>query len=239
MKVPITLIFNQLKSELNEDNKGMLTFTMAKLPITVKQNNVIGNILEEWFDNWLTKHNFDHIYNQRQCSPDFLMDIDDMNKEWLEVKSFTSSPNFDIANFMSYIDDVIIKPWKLDSKYLCIKYKMNKSTGIVTINDVWLKNIWEISNPSEQWAVKVQQKKKVIYNLRPSVWYTPKPEFINFKCLEHFLSALDYVIKNYPPTSSKGLQWREKVEKSYSAYKGITLKIPLWQDIYKIYGWKK
>lgn len=238
MKTTIENVFNVLQNELAQDNKGKIQFTLADVSITVKQNNVVGNIIEEWIDSWLSEHDFDHIYNQGQCSPDFWFDLENKNEKWLEIKSFTGSANFDIANFMSYIQDVIDKPWKLYSKFLCIKYTMNKTSGIVTIDNVWLKNVWEISCPSSSWAIKVQDKKHVIYNLRPATWYSTKSNgFKVFECLEDFLSALDYVIKTYPPTSSIGLTWRSRVAKSYKEYYGKDLIIPLWQDITSKYNW--
>ena len=237
MKTTIQEIYRVLREELKRDNKGKIQFTLADVSIVVKQNNVVGNIIEEWIDKWLTEHNFDHSYNQGQCSPDFWIDLDDKNNEWLEIKSFTGSANFDIANYMSYIQEVIDKPWKLNSKYLCIKYTMNKNTGIVTIDNVWLKNVWEISCPSSKWAIKVQDKKNVIYNIRPATWYSTRTNYKVFDCMEDFLSAMDYVIKTYPATSQLGMSWRLKVIKGYKDFYGVDLNIPLWQDIASKYNW--
>ena len=115
---------------------------------------------------------------------------------------------------------------------------MNPETGIVTIDDVWLKNVWEISCPSNSWAVKVQDKKRVIYNLRPATWYSAgRTQYKVFESLTDFLSALDYVIKTYPATSQIGLTWRNKVAKSYREYFGKDISIPLWQDIAEKYSW--
>lgn len=239
MKTTIEHVYSVLKNELEHDNKGKITFTLAEVEITIKQNNVVGNIIEEWLDSWLDKHNFDHLYNHGQCSPDFWLDLDDKNKGWLEIKSFTGGANFDIANYMSFITEIIEKPWKLDSKYLCVKYTMNEVSGIVTIDNVWLKNVWEISSPSSNWAVKMQDKKNVIYNLRPSGLGVRTTKFKTFDCLEHFLSALDFVVKTYPPTSERGLKFRSRVERAYSSYKGVNLSIPLWQDIADQYNWKQ
>lgn len=238
MKTTIDNVYQTLKKELEADNKGVIQFTLAQVAIIVKQNNVVGNIIEEWLDSWLTEHDFDHIYNHGQCSPDFWMDLDDRNNAWLEIKSFTGGANFDIANFMSYIQEIIDKPWKLDAKYLCLKYSMDENTGVVTIDNVWLKKVWEISSPSSSWAVKVQDKKSVIYNLRPASWYSERAGFKTFSCLEHFLSALDYVIKTYPATAAKGLTWKKKVEMAYRDYKHEPISIPLWQDIAEKYNWK-
>lgn len=239
MKTTIENIYNVLKDELAKDNTGKIQFTLADVSITVKQNNVVGNIIEEWLDSWLSEHDFDHRYNHGQCSPDFWINPANMNEEWLEIKSFTGSANFDISNFMSYIQEVIDKPWKLHSKYLCIKYSMDATTGIVTIDNVWLKNVWEISCPSDSWAVKVQDKKRVIYNLRPATWYAAagRTKYNVFESLTDFLSALDYVIKTYPATSQVGLHWRKKITKSYKEHYGIDLNIPLWQDIAGKYNW--
>ena len=100
-----------------------------------------------------------------------------LESNWLEIKSFTGSPNFDIAAFRSFINLVIEKPWKLHSKHLLIKYKMEN--GVVEIERIWLKNLWEICSTSGTWPVKVQYKNKVIVNIRPAIWYSsqyPKME---------------------------------------------------------------
>lgn len=237
MRASIDHVFSVLQNELQNDNTGEIKFSLARFEITVKQNNVVGNLIEEWIDNWLTQHDFNHLYNHGQCSPDFWMDPDNMNEAWLEIKSFTGGANFDISNFMSFITEVIEKPWKLDSKYLCIQYSMDENTGIITIDNAWLKNVWEISCPSAKWAVKVQDKKNVIYNIRPASWYSERSGYNVFQSLEHFLSALDYVVKTYPGTSRIGMNWRAQVERAYSQYKNVPLHIPLWQDIAEQYNW--
>lgn len=237
MRTSIEHVYEVLRNEFENDNTGKISFSLADVEITVKQNNVVGNIIEEWLDSWLSQHDFDHIYNHGQTSPDFWFDLTDQNKDWLEIKSFTEGANFDIANFMSFITEIIDKPWKLDSRYLCIKYTMNPLNGIITIDDIWLKKIWEIFSPSKKWAVKVQDKKNVIYNLRPASWYSRRRGFNTFTSLEHFLSALDYVVKTYPPTAQRGMVFRTNVERAYSEYNHRSLSIPLWQDIASTYTW--
>ena len=115
MKTTAENIYGVLKDELGKDNTGKIQFTLAEVGIIVKQPNVVGNILEEWLDSWISEHDFDHRYNHGQCSPDFWLNLEDMNQDWLEIKSFTGGANFDIANFMSFINEIIEKPWKLDS----------------------------------------------------------------------------------------------------------------------------
>ena len=103
--------------------------------------------------------------------------------------------------------------------------------GIVTIENCWLKKIWEISSPSDKWPIKVQDKKGIIFNIRPSTWYSNKKDYKTFECLEDFLSALEEVIYTYPDTHLKGATWKKDLIKSYKNFYGIELNIPRWMDI--------
>lgn len=230
MRVTSQQVYDQLIADLAQSNSGAITFSLSNVDLVVKQPNVVGNIIEEWLDQWMTSHNFDHVYNHEQASPDFWLDPDNRNHDWLEIKSFQGAANFDVGNYMSYINEVIEKPWKLDADYLCIRYSMNEETGEVRITNVWIKKVWEICCGSERWAVKVQDRRGVINNIRPANWYG-RHKYRTFDSLEHFLSALDYVIKTYPPTAARGLRWRESVSNAYRDYKGEPFSVPLWQDI--------
>lgn len=221
-----------------EGAQGSVTFNLRDFGIKVEQNNIIGNILEEWLDKWMTSKNIVHIHNEKQASPDFWLNPNDLDSDWLEIKSFTGSPNFDVAAFRSFINLVIDKPWKLHSKHLLIKYKM--SEGIVEIENIWLKNLWEICSASGSWPVKVQYKNKVIVNIRPATWYSDRTEFRPFNSLEHFLSAMEETIYRYPDTRvTIALHWKEKLVKSYKKHYGKTLNIPRWSDIEEEYASSK
>ena len=213
-----------------EGAQGMVKFQLRDFGITVNQNNIIGNILEEWLDKWMTSKGIVHVHNERQESPDFWLNPDNLESDWLEIKSFTGSPNFDVAAFRSFIRLIIDKPWKLHSKHLLIKYKMND--GIVEVEKIWLKNLWEICSTSQKWPVKVQYKNKVIVNIRPATWYSEKTDFKPFECLEDFLAALEETIYKYPDTRyTLALKWKEEVVKSYERYYGKRLDIPRWNDV--------
>ena len=209
---------------------GSIRFNLKDYEIVVEQNNVVGNILEEWLDKWMTSNGFEHIHNERQESPDFWLNPEDMKSDWLEVKSFTGSPNFDVASFRSFINLVIDKPWKLHSKHLLIEYK--SCEGIVTIEKFWLKNHWEICSTSSKWPLKVQYKNKTIVNIRPSTWYSEKTNFRSFDSLEDFLAALEETICRYHDTRSTIAEhWSERLCKSYKDYYGTELVIPRWNDV--------
>lgn len=171
---------------------------------------IVGNIIQKWVGK--------------------LLESFDLTSDWLEIKSFTGSPNFDVAAFRSFINLVIEKPWKLHSKHLLIKYKMED--GIVTIEQFWLKNLWEICSTSSAWPIKVQYKNKVIVNIRPAVWYSDRADFSPFESLEDFLAAIEETIYQYPDTRTTiALHWKEKLMKSYESHYGRTLNIPRWYDI--------
>lgn len=213
-----------------EGASGSIVFNLKDYGITVEQNNVVGNILEEWLDKWMTSNGITHKHNERQSSPDFWLNPDNLETDWLEVKSFTGSPNFDIAAFRSFINLVISKPWKLHSKFLLIKYKSEK--GIVAIEKFWMKNLWEICSTSDKWPVKVQYKNNVIVNIRPSTWYSKNADFASFECLEDFLAALEETIYKYHETRSTiSEHWSERLCRSYKEHYGRDLTIPRWNDI--------
>lgn len=213
-----------------EGATGSLNFRLRDFGITVEQNNIVGNILEEWLDKWMTSRGIVHVHNPAQSSPDFWLDPDNRETDWLEVKSFTGSPNFDVAAFRSFISIVISKPWKLHAKYLLIKYKMKD--GVVEVERIWLKNLWEICSSSATWPVKVQYKNQVIVNIRPATWYSEHADFRPFKSLEDFLAAMEETIYQYPDTRvTLALHWKDNLIKSYESHYGKRLQIPRWNDI--------
>lgn len=210
--------------------KGKISFNMKDFSITVQQPNVVGNIIEEWLAKWMLANSIESKHNKSQSSPDFWLNLDDLNTEWLEVKSFTGSPNFDIAAFRSFINLIIDKPYKLQSSYLLIKYEMEEN-GLITIKDCWLKKVWEISSTSSKWPLKVQAKSGVINNIRPAIWYSDNTDFIPFESLEDFLSALEETIYRYHDTRHLADSWLTKVIESYKNWYGQPLQIPRWMDI--------
>ena len=214
---------------------GEITFKLRDYPITVEQNNVVGNILEEWLAKWLNSQDIANVHNSKQAAPDFWLDPDNLEGNWLEIKSFTGSPNFDIGNFRGYINEVIEKPYKLHSKYLLIKYRMDPG-GLVTIENCWLKNVWEISSPMSQWPVRVQYRNKQIVNLRPSTWYSERVDYPSFSCLEHFLAALEQTIYRYHDTNAIAESWADRLKEKYKEFYGKELSFPRWNDIKQEYG---
>ena len=172
---------------------------------------VICGLIDKVVTIWLNKHN--------------------LKSSWLELKSFTDIPNFDIGAFRSYINEIIDHPWKLHAKYLLIKYKMEENGGLVVIEDFWLKNVWEIACTSSAWPLKVQCKRGVINNIRPATWYSERSDFRPFDCLEDFLAALEQTIYKYHDTNNLADHWSERLCESYFKYYGKRLNLPRWMDV--------
>lgn len=230
-------ILNKLNKQLNlqraadSQPKGCILFSFQGIDIRIKQRNVIGSILEEWLDEWL-KQNFSNIeHNPAQSFPDFWLNPQDRESDLLEVKTFYKSPNFDVAAFLSYINEIMDNPYRLDSDYLIFKYDMDTKTGDVLIKNVWLKKIWEICCSSDKFPIKTQFKNGQITNIRPATWYSRRSKFPAFTCKEHFLSALEETIFRCNAAHDKAQTWKNTLCQNYKKKYGESLIIPRWDEI--------
>jgi len=205
--------------------KGNIKFTLSDITVSIKTKDSVGNLLQEWFKAWLQKSDIDFEENSNtQKFPDFYLNPKNKKTDLLEIKTFDADngPGFDLANFDSYCKSIESEAFRLDSDYLVFAYQMDKSS--ISIKNVWLKKIWELSCPSGTFPVKVQEKKNIIYNLRPGTWYSERAKFKPFNNCFDFLTALDETRHKYPPTRSGNAHWLDNVLKNYEAQTGRTLK---------------
>ena len=220
---------------------GRIRFFLGDVDIIVKQKDIVGNIVQEWLEGWFQKQGIAYLpSDNRQLPPDFYLDPEDKHHSLLEVKAFDrdASPAFDLADFTGYAKAILLKPWELDAQYLIFGYSMSDE-GIVTIKDLWLKSVWEICRSSDKWALNVQYKNGQISKIRPAVWYAERTKFPSFQRLEHYLSALEQTLVDYPDTRTLSIGWRKKMQDSYQAFSGRKILIPRWEEIEEIYQGKK
>lgn len=221
--------------------EGQIRFFLGDVDIVVKQRDVVGNIIQEWLAGWLVKNGIDFAPNTNtQMPPDIFLDPNDKKHNLMEVKAFNrdATPGFDIADFKAYIREIVEKPYMLHSQYIIFGYRMSND-GIVTIKDLWLKNVWEITRSSDKWAINVQYKNKIINKIRPCTWYTTKKtKYPIFESLEHYLSAIEETMYRYPDTRDQAVGWKEKMEMSYKNFYGKKINIPRWMDIENKYRLK-
>ena len=107
--------------------------------------------------------------------------------------------------------------------------------GIVTIKDLWLKNVWEICRSMDGWALNVQYKNKVIHKIRPAKWFGTRSKFPMFTSLEHYLSAIEETLFSYPDTHELSKGWRKKIIAAYKSFYRKTIVIPRWDDLADTY----
>ena len=213
---------------------GQIKFYLGDVDIVVRQKDIVGNVIQEWLEGWLKKRGVEYAVNlNSQMPPDFFLDVKDKTKGLLEVKAFNheASPGFDIADFRMYEEEIIDKPYMLDVDYLIFAYKMSDD-GFVTIKNVWLKKVWEITRPMEGWALNLQKKKKVVHKIRPGVWYSKKPQrFLPFASKEDFLSAVEETVYQNVDTHEQAATWRNRFLKSYKSFYGRDIVLPRWHEV--------
>jgi type II restriction enzyme len=160
-----------------------------------------------------------------QTFPDFHLDIHNKKRGLLEVKTFDwdRGPGFDLANFDSYCNSLLTSAYRLDSDYLIFSYQMNGSE--LTIKNVWIRKIWELACGSGTYPLKVQEKKNVIYNIRPGIWYSERSTYKPFNTKEAFLTALNETRYQYPQTHHANAHWLQSVLRNYEEHTGTTLLV--------------
>lgn len=186
--------------------QGGTVFKIGDVSIKVEGKDGLGGLIEEWFGVWAEKQGF-IIKNPKkeggsQEFPDYYVGDDNA---LLEVKAFDSSAsaNFDLANFESYCESVANTPERVESDYLIFSYKLSGSK--LSIENIWLKKIWEITCPSERWPIKTQTKRDVIYNIRPASWYSTRPRFKVFSTKKEFIDAVFETQAEYTGSDNKSL----------------------------------
>ena len=228
-------IFDELVNDYRiKELTGQITFQMGNVSIIVKRKDVVGNILQEWLEGWLTERDIYFMPNPNtQMPPDIFLNPDDMTSGWLEVKAFNrrSNPGFDIADFKAFVNELIEKPYHLDTDYLIFGYVMDEKTGDVAIRDLWLKKIWQITKSMSTWPLTVQYKNNILHKIRPGNWFSDRTAGKIFESMEDFLAAFEETIYQNVETRPVASQWKNRFRKSYKAHYGKDIDFPRWSDI--------
>lgn len=217
-------IYDLLVNEFKIKEKiGSVEITLGGISAKYNGKDAIGDLLQEWLGEWLKQKGF--YFRQpanTQAFPDFLL-TESNNSSFLELKTFNAdaSPAFDIANFDSYCTSLLEIPERIDADYLILSYRMINSE--LSIDDVWLKKVWELTSPSSQDPIKLQVKRNQIYNLRPCTWYSQKLQYQPFTDKIDFLNAIATTHDMYPQCDQYKTNWLEKVKTKYKENTGIEL----------------
>ena len=188
-------IYNKLMAVLPTLSGGT-QFKLGSIILAIEGRDGLGGLIEEWFGTWATTNLF-NIHNPKanggasQQFPDYYVGA--TKDGYLEIKTFDAdaSPNFDVANFESYCESLSNNPHRLFSDYLIFSYKLNGT--VLTIEKIWLKKIWQITCASAAYPLKTQNKRGVIYNIRPASFHSTSgrtSQFPIFNCPIKFTDAL-------------------------------------------------
>lgn len=213
----ISEIVAKVRADSGIKKDGLLQFELAGISIEIDNKDIIGGVLESWFGEWLKVHGYKYLDSATQEFPDFEFKGD----IYLELKTFNAEngPSFDIANFASYLNSLLIKPQRLNSDYLIFSYKVHDSR--ISINDVWIKKVWEITGPSPKNITQLQVKEGKVYNIRPKSWYSARVE--TYASRRDFVNALWRAGMRFGTPSSCDNQWFNNVEKMFKAKTGTEL----------------
>lgn len=245
MRLTAQEVYDRLINEdLITEREGEIRFFLGDVNIIVKQRDVVGNIMQEWLQGWLDANDIEYAPSENtQMPPDFFLNPDDKTVNLLEVKAFNrnASPGFDIADFRMYQSEIIEKPYMLNVDYLIFGYEMSDE-GVVTIRDVWLKKVWEITRRMEDWPINLQIKEGHVHKIRPGVWYNndvTRTDYGIFESLEHFLSAIEQTVYQNAETHQDAGTWKKRFQRSYRDFYGKNIEFPRWYEIENEYDLKK
>lgn len=190
-------LFKALKKAGIVGTKGTIKLNLLNTDVDISDKSAVGNLLQEWLGRWMENNDiFFRVNKNTQEFPDFYLSKS-KDLDLLEVKTFdyANSPNFDVANFDAYTRSLRTKAYRLNADYLIMGYSLSK--GVVAINDIWLKKVWEITCPSEQYKLRTQVKQNKIVNIRPYNFKSKSKGFQPFKNRLEFVFAIKATLSKY------------------------------------------
>ena len=203
--------------------QGVITFNLANISFPVTSKDIVGGVLQEWFENWMYCNQIQYSKKgNTQDWPDFYLG----NGEHLEIKAFNhnATPAFDIGKFDAYIDSLLEYPSRLDSDHLIFSY--TSMNGSIEIAEFWVKKVWQITGYSPTNCISLQVKKRgkpptetrIPDNLRPVDW---RGRSATFPCRRDFVTALDNALRLFYPYRYQN--WFAQVETAYMQKTGTHL----------------
>tara|TARA_B100000795_G_C22790710_1_gene436788 strand:+ start:392 stop:1039 length:648 start_codon:yes stop_codon:yes gene_type:complete len=202
-------VYNLLDTNNITSKVGTLTFDLADISFTVQTKDVVGGILQEWFENFLSTNNvqFEKPHNSQEW-PDLILLP---QNEDLEVKAFNhaKSPGFDIANFDAYTRSLLEHPERLDTEHIIFAYESDGKN--IQIKDFWLKKAWQMTGPSDTNYLNLQVKQNQPTNIRPKNWRSKRS--VTFNSRREFVVQLNNALVRFYP--DRHPNWFQQVESKY------------------------
>lgn len=225
-------IIDMLKVQKIDEAVGQIKMSLNGTDVVIRQNDIIGNALQEWLGQFLKENGIYFRSAKGQTFPDFYLSESD-ERNLCEMKTYYATRNaaFDVANYFGYVDSVREKPWRLDSDYLIFAY-ISDDEGNISIQDMWCKKVWEITGPAQDFALKCQRKKGQIYNIRPANWKeNNRGKLKPFTCKEEFIAALYKTHLSDTNQTKVSKAWLDDVIVEYEKYSGENMAARIMQYV--------
>lgn len=210
------------------DAVGHITVNLNGTIAEIKENDTVGNILQEWLGQWLRDNGIYFRPPEGQNFPDFY--LQESNSDGLcEMKVYCAkrTPGFDIANFDSYWKSIEHNPKRIDSDYIIFSY--SSVDGVIKIEKIFLKKVWEITSKTKDYPLKCQRKNGQIYNIRPCAFNSDRTKILPFSCKEEFLAGLYKTVISHTNKATETRTWLNNVIKNYKDQTGYDLNMILQQ----------
>lgn len=199
---------------------GNITMNLNNTSVQIKQNDTVGNILQEWLGQFLRENNVYFRPAVGQTFPDFYLSESDI-KNLCEMKTYltTRRPAFDISNFLGYTRSLAVNPYRLDSNYIIFAYNSDDE-GNIMIKQMYCKKVWEITGPATEYPLNCQRRNGQIVNIRPVSWMSTKSKLKPFSSKEQFLAALYKTHLSMTNQTRTSRQWLNQIISGYQDFCG-------------------
>ena len=174
----------------------------------IEDKNICGTIIENIVGSYLCK-NFANIKKGLpQQPPDFIVDTD----KFIEIKAYNKSPNFDISNYNSFINQICepngIKNKIINTTFIVFNYEcVDHGFRILSIKSL---KLWNIVGYDGCRPISLQVKNNVWYNIRPKTNLSDIDQRRDFK---YFIDKLLLTIDMCPSyTSDQRIKFIENIK---------------------------
>jgi len=211
-------LFNLLKAKGIVGAEGHIQLELLGTEVNVSDKSAAGNLIQEWLGQWMILNGVYNRSNENtQAFPDFYLS-EENTVDLLEVKTFdyVNSPNFDVAQFDAYVRSLRTNAFRLEADYLILGYSL--SNGVIKINDIWLKKIWEITCASTEYPIRTNVKQGKIHNIRPYNFKSMSRGQQPFNSRIAFVTAIRKTLEKYLKDSQEADRWFEEVSHSYTGF---------------------
>lgn len=199
---------------------GNISMNLNGTSVIIKQNDTVGNILQEWLGQFLTEREIYFRPAKGQTFPDFYLG-EENDRNLCEMKTYlgTRRPAFDISNFLGYTKSMAEHPYRLNSDYLIFAY-VSDENGNISIKNMWCKKVWEITGPATEYPLNCQRRNGQIVNIRPVSWMSEKAGLKPYSSKEQFLVALYKTHLSYTNQTRVSKEWLNQVITGYRDFCG-------------------